>query len=79
MGLWIVIATLPTEVAVAGAIPGVSGALIAEQIPLVGERVIYEPSFSAVPRRLAAVAEPGDVILKRGIGNVYLRCPELLA
>jgi UDP-N-acetylmuramate--alanine ligase len=60
-------------------IPGVSGALIAEQIPLTGERVIYEPSFSAVPRRLADIAEPGDVILTMGIGNVYLLCPEILA
>ena len=60
-------------------IPGVSGALIAEQIPLTGERVIYEPSFSAVPRRLADIAEPGDVILTMGIGTVYLLCPEILA
>ena len=60
-------------------IPGVSGALIADQISLAPERVIYEPSFSAIPSRIAAVAEPGDVILTMGIGNVYLLCPEILA
>ena len=60
-------------------IPGVSGALIADQIALPPERVIYEPSFSAIPSRLAAVAEPGDVILTMGIGNVYLLCPEIRA
>ncbi len=60
-------------------IPGVSGALIADQISLPPDRVIYEPSFSAIPSRVAAVAEPGDVILTMGIGNVYLLCPEILA
>jgi UDP-N-acetylmuramate--alanine ligase len=60
-------------------IPGVSGALIADQIVLPPERVIYEPSFVAIPSRIATVAEPGDVVLTMGIGNVYLLCPEILA
>jgi UDP-N-acetylmuramate--alanine ligase len=60
-------------------IPGVSGALIADQIILPPERVIYEPSFAAIPSRIATVAEPGDVVLTMGIGNVYLLCPEILA
>ena len=60
-------------------IPGVSGALIADQVPLPRANVIYEPSFSATPRRIAQVAAPGDVILTMGIGNVYLLCPEILA
>ena len=60
-------------------IPGVAGATIAERIPLPAERVIYEPSFSAVPERIAAVAEPGDLVLTMGIGNVYLLCDEILA
>ena len=60
-------------------IPGVSGALIADQVPLPPANVIYEPSFSATPRRIAQVAAPGDVILTMGIGNVYLLCPEILA
>jgi len=60
-------------------IPGVTGALIADQIPLAPENVIYEPSFSATPARIAEVAAPGDVIVTMGIGNVYLLCPEILA
>ncbi len=60
-------------------IPGVSGALIADQVSLPADQVIYEPSFSAIPSRVAAVAEPGDVILTMGIGNVYLLCPEIRA
>jgi len=60
-------------------IPGVSGALIAERIALPPEQVIYEPSYAAVPDRIAAVAQPGDLVLTMGIGNVYLLCPEILA
>jgi UDP-N-acetylmuramate--alanine ligase len=60
-------------------IPGVSGALIADQIARPAEQVIYEPSFAAVPDRIAAVARPGDLVITMGIGNVYLLCPEILA
>jgi UDP-N-acetylmuramate--alanine ligase len=59
-------------------IPGVTGALIADQIDLPADRVIYEPSYAAVPDRIAAVARPGDLVLTMGIGNVYLLCPEIL-
>ena len=59
--------------------PGVTGALIADQVPLPPQDVIFEPSFSETPRRIAEVAAPGDVILTMGIGNVYLLCPEILA
>jgi UDP-N-acetylmuramate--alanine ligase len=60
-------------------IPGVTGALISDQVELPAEQVIYEPSFSAAPRRIAEAAAPGDVIVTMGIGNVYLLCPEILA
>jgi UDP-N-acetylmuramate--alanine ligase len=60
-------------------IPGVTGALIAERIPLPDERVIYEDRFGAVPKRIAEVARPGDLVLTMGIGTVYLLCPEILA
>ncbi|MBV9593514.1 MAG: UDP-N-acetylmuramate--L-alanine ligase [Actinobacteria bacterium] len=60
-------------------IPGVSGATIADLIPLSVDRVVYEPSFSAVPARIAALAAPGDLVLTMGIGNVYLLCGEILA
>jgi UDP-N-acetylmuramate--alanine ligase len=60
-------------------IPGVTGALIAERIPLPANQVIYEERFGAVPERIAAVARPGDLVLTMGIGTVYLLCPEILA
>ena len=35
--------------------------------------------FGAVPKRIAEVARPGDLVLTMGIGTVYLLCPEILA
>jgi UDP-N-acetylmuramate--alanine ligase len=58
-------------------IPGITGATIADLIPLPSDRVIYEPSYAAVPDRIAAIARPGDLVLTMGIGNVYLLCPEI--
>jgi UDP-N-acetylmuramate--alanine ligase len=60
-------------------IPGVSGALIADRITLPSRDVIYEPSYAAIPQRIAEIARPGDVIVTMGIGDVYLLCPEVLA
>ncbi len=61
-------------------IPGVTGATIADRIPLPAEQVIYEPSFVGGARRGSPrVAEPGDLVLTMGIGNVYLLCAEILA
>jgi UDP-N-acetylmuramate--alanine ligase len=58
-------------------IPGVTGATIADLVPLPPDRVLYEPSYAAVPDRIAALAVPGDLVLTMGIGNVYLLCPEI--
>ena len=60
-------------------IPGVNGATISSRIPLPAERVVYEPSFAAVPARIAALARPGDLVLTMGIGNVHLLCAEIRA
>jgi len=60
-------------------IPGVTGALIAERVPLPAEKVVYLPERSTVPTRLAELAGPGDLILTMGIGDVYLLCPDILA
>ena len=59
-------------------IPGITGASIADLVPLPPERVIYEPRFVEVAARVAAVAKPGDLILTMGIGNVHLLCAEFL-
>ncbi|WP_368671866.1 UDP-N-acetylmuramate--L-alanine ligase [Jatrophihabitans endophyticus] len=55
-------------------IPGITGATISSLIELPPERVIYEPSYDAVPERVAEVARPGDLVVTMGIGNVYLLC-----
>ncbi|HEV2885331.1 MAG TPA: UDP-N-acetylmuramate--L-alanine ligase [Jatrophihabitans sp.] len=60
-------------------IPGVTGQLIAEQVPLPAARVVYEPDWHAVAARVAALAEPGDVLLTMGIGDVHLLCADILA
>jgi UDP-N-acetylmuramate--alanine ligase len=60
-------------------IPGVTGALVADAIPLPPENVIYEPSWTATATRVAEVVRPGDVVVTMGIGDVYLLCPDILA
>jgi UDP-N-acetylmuramate--alanine ligase len=59
--------------------PGVSGALVADAIPLPRERVVFEPSWSATTGHLVERARPGDVVLTLGAGDVTLLGPEVLA
>ncbi|WP_264081665.1 UDP-N-acetylmuramate--L-alanine ligase [Gandjariella thermophila] len=60
-------------------IPGVSGALVAEAVPLPAERVHHEPSFDRVPALVAGLAQPGDLVITMGAGDVTLLGPEILA
>ncbi|GAA4041278.1 UDP-N-acetylmuramate--L-alanine ligase [Nonomuraea soli] len=48
--------------------PGVSGAMVASRIP--HERVTYVPDKTAVPRVVADLARPGDIVLTMGAGDV---------
>jgi UDP-N-acetylmuramate--alanine ligase len=59
-------------------IPGVTGALIAEQIALPDEQIVYEASWGATAGRIADVVRAGDVVMTMGIGDVHLLCPEIL-
>jgi len=59
-------------------VPGASGAGVAAAVPL-AEHVVFEPSWSAVAGRLAALATPGDVVLTLGAGDVTMIGPEVLA
>ncbi|MGD9620915.1 MAG: UDP-N-acetylmuramate--L-alanine ligase [Mycolicibacterium sp.] len=55
---------------------GVSGATVAE---FVTAPVTYVPDFSAVSALVAAAAEPGDVIVTMGAGDVTMLGAEILA
>lgn len=58
--------------------PEVTGGLVAAHVPLPPEQVVFEPSWSAAPRRLVERAEPGDVVLTLGAGDVTRVGPEVL-
>jgi UDP-N-acetylmuramate--alanine ligase len=60
-------------------VPGVTGAVIADAVPLPGDRVRFEPSWSAVPATVAELTRAGDLVLTVGAGDVTLLGPEILA
>jgi UDP-N-acetylmuramate--alanine ligase len=55
---------------------GVSGAIIADHVTV---PVTYVPDFSAVAERVAAAANPGDVVVTMGAGDVTMLGTEILA
>jgi UDP-N-acetylmuramate--alanine ligase len=57
--------------------PGVTGRLVADAVP--GGAARYVPSFDDVPRVVASVAEPGDLVLTMGAGDVTRLGPLILA
>jgi len=59
--------------------PGITGALVADAVPLAAEHVVFEPSWSATAEHLVARARPGDLVLTLGAGDVTLLGPEVLA
>lgn len=59
-------------------VPGVSGALIADAVPLPDGAVHFVPSWSDVPVAAASLARPGDLVLTAGSGDVTLVGPEVL-
>ncbi|RVW08998.1 UDP-N-acetylmuramate--L-alanine ligase [Prescottella agglutinans] len=56
-------------------IPGVSGALVAQGMT---KPVHYQPDRSQVPRQVAAIAEPGDVVITMGAGDVTMLGGQIL-
>jgi UDP-N-acetylmuramate--alanine ligase len=58
--------------------PGVTGALVADAVPLPPERVHYVPRWADVPGVLADLARPGDLVLTMGAGDVTVLGPEVL-
>jgi UDP-N-acetylmuramate--alanine ligase len=55
--------------------PGVTGALIADGVP--GAR--FEPSVAQVPKLIANLVAPGDLVITMGAGDVTMLGPEILA
>ncbi|HEU4568880.1 MAG TPA: UDP-N-acetylmuramate--L-alanine ligase [Marmoricola sp.] len=50
--------------------PAVTGALVAEAVPLAPEHVVFEPQWPATVAQVVARARPGDVVLTLGAGDV---------
>jgi UDP-N-acetylmuramate--alanine ligase len=59
-------------------VPGVTGMLVADAVPLPPDQVIFEPSWSAVPELVSRLARPGDLVLTVGAGDVTMLGPEIL-
>jgi UDP-N-acetylmuramate--alanine ligase len=60
-------------------VPGVTGALVADAVPLPAAQVAFVPSWSAVPDEVLARLRPGDLLLTIGAGDVTMIGPEVLA
>jgi UDP-N-acetylmuramate--alanine ligase len=60
-------------------VPGVTGAMVADAVPLPAGRVRFEASWSAAAPALAARARPGDLVMTMGAGDVSMVGPEVLA
>jgi UDP-N-acetylmuramate--alanine ligase len=58
--------------------PGVSGALIADAVPLPPDRVRFVPRWEDVPSVVAGVAAAGDLVITMGAGDVTVLAPEIL-
>jgi UDP-N-acetylmuramate--alanine ligase len=60
-------------------VPGITGALVADAVPLPADRVLFAPDRSAVPAELARRARPGDLVITMGAGDVTALGPDILA
>jgi UDP-N-acetylmuramate--alanine ligase len=56
--------------------PGVTGQLVADAVP--PGRARFVPDRAQVPAVIAAIAQPGDVVLTMGAGDVTLLGPQLV-
>jgi len=73
---------ITTEVYSAGEtpIPGVTGRTLFEQIQQHGHNnVRFEPDMNKIPRLLREIAEPNDLILIQGAGNINRIVPQVIA
>jgi UDP-N-acetylmuramate--alanine ligase len=59
-------------------IPGASGSTMANNVPLPADQVVFEPSWSLVAAHLVNNAQPGDIIMTLGAGDIGMMCSEIL-
>jgi len=59
--------------------PAVTGALVADAVPLPADRVVFVPVLADVPSAIAERARPGDLVLTLGAGDITDLGPALLA
>lgn len=59
-------------------VPGVSGALVAEAVPLPASDVTFEPARSLAAERVVDKAGAGDLVLTLGAGDVTTIAPQVL-
>jgi len=59
-------------------IPGASGSVMASNVPLADDSVVFEPSWSAVPATLVGNSNAGDIIMTLGAGDIGMMCPQIL-
>jgi UDP-N-acetylmuramate--alanine ligase len=59
-------------------IPGASGQTLAANVPLPEGDAIFEPSWTAVAEVLANRAEPGDLVMTLGAGDIGMLGIEVL-
>src|SRR5260370_22008695 len=57
--------------------PGVTGMIVAAEVP--GGRARFVPDAAAVPDVVAGLAQPGDLVLTMGAGDVTALCPQIVA
>jgi UDP-N-acetylmuramate--alanine ligase len=79
LGLADVVVVMDVYAAREDPVPGVTGALIADAIALPPDRVVFEPSWAAVPDVVARLARAGDLVLTVGAGDVTMLGPEVLS
>ena len=58
--------------------PDVTGALVADAVPLPADRVAFVPALDDVPAALASRARPGDLVLTLGAGDITDLAPRVL-
>lgn len=73
------VAVLETYAPGEAAIPGAGGAAVAAAIDLPERCVVFEPSFLKVVDLVASWAEPGDIVLTLGAGDMAMLAPEIVS